>query len=108
MGDVDGDGRDDIVTFTSGYDRRRVRVALRRGPLRAELLEVARPLRLRRRAARGGGLQRRRPGRRGRVHQGLTADVFVSLSTGGGFGPLGNRWHDRFAPGTDLPRPSVS
>ncbi|WP_053658720.1 hypothetical protein [Micromonospora sp. NRRL B-16802] len=42
-----------------------------------------------------------------RFTRGLTADVYVSLSTGGGLGAA-NRWHDQFAPGVDLPRPSVS
>ena len=40
--------------------------------------------------------------------RGTKADVYVALSSGGGgFGP-GVKWHDQFAPGTDLPRPSVS
>ncbi|MGW1062866.1 DUF2961 domain-containing protein [Micromonospora rubida] len=50
VGDVDGDGRTDIVTFTRG----------------------------------------------------ATADVYVALSTGTGFGP-GVKWHDFFAAGTETP-----
>ncbi|MET7747543.1 N-acetylmuramoyl-L-alanine amidase, partial [Micromonospora sp. NPDC005367] len=55
LGDFNGDGRADVVTFTRG----------------------------------------------------TAADVYVALSGGGRFGPTANRWHDQFAPGTDLPRPSV-
>ncbi|MGC4783333.1 N-acetylmuramoyl-L-alanine amidase [Micromonospora zamorensis] len=53
LGDVDGDGRDDIITFTQG-------------PLTA-------------------------------------SDVIVSLSTGSGFGAP-QKWHDLFAVGTEQPR----
>ncbi|TDC39177.1 hypothetical protein E1211_04885 [Micromonospora sp. 15K316] len=55
MGDFNGDGRTDVVTFTGG----------------------------------------------------TAADVYVALSDGGRFGPTADRWHDQFAPGDDLPRPSV-
>ncbi|HEY0639994.1 MAG TPA: FG-GAP-like repeat-containing protein [Pseudonocardiaceae bacterium] len=51
VGDVNGDGRDDLVTFTRG----------------------------------------------------TTGDVFVALSTGSGFGP-GVKWHDWFAVGAEQPR----
>ncbi|MEV4813344.1 hypothetical protein [Micromonospora avicenniae] len=39
--------------------------------------------------------------------RGGTADVYVALADDGRFGPTANRWHDQFAPGVDLPRPSV-
>ncbi|BCJ75434.1 hypothetical protein CS0771_49780 [Catellatospora sp. IY07-71] len=37
---------------------------------------------------------------------GGTGDVYAALSTGTAFGP-GQKWHDSFAPGTDLPRPGL-
>ncbi len=55
VGDVDGDGRADVVTYTGGS----------------------------------------------------TADVFVLLSDGTRYVQNGWKWHDSFAPGTDLPRPGL-
>ncbi|MBB5868291.1 hypothetical protein F4553_001670 [Allocatelliglobosispora scoriae] len=38
---------------------------------------------------------------------GTPADVYVSLSDGGRFVQNGWKWHDQFASGTDLPRPGL-
>ncbi|MDX5459629.1 DUF2961 domain-containing protein [Micromonospora tulbaghiae] len=108
VGDVDGDGRDDVVTFTRGTT----------GDVFVSLSDgnrfVQNSSKWHDHFAFGDEL----PGLGdftgdGRADvvtytRGLTADVYVAPSTGGGFGPPGNRWHDQFAPGTDLPRPSVS
>jgi hypothetical protein len=107
LGDVDGDGRDDVVTFTRGTTGD-VFVALSDGTR-----FVAQAARWHDWFCVGDEL----PGigdfdGDGRADlvtytRGATADVWVALSTGGGFGP-GVKWHEQFAPGTDLPRPSVS
>ncbi|MFG1742514.1 FG-GAP-like repeat-containing protein, partial [Micromonospora chalcea] len=108
VGDVDGDGRDDIVTFTRGTTGD-VFVSLSDGTR-----FVQHSWKWHDHFAFGDELpgvgDYNGDGRADVVTftRGLTADVFVSLSTGGGFGPPGNRWHDQFAPGADLPRPSVS
>ncbi|MFV2116062.1 DUF2961 domain-containing protein [Micromonospora sp. LOL_025] len=107
LGDVDGDGRDDVVTFARGTTGD-VFVALSDGTR-----FVAQAGRWHDWFAVGDEL----PGigdfnGDGRADvvtytRGTRADTYVALSTGGGFG-AGVRWHDQFAPGTDLPRPSVS
>jgi hypothetical protein len=38
--------------------------------------------------------------------RGDTADVYVSLSRGDAFGPVGTPWHSHFAVGDEWPRPS--
>ncbi|MFI6823537.1 DUF2961 domain-containing protein [Micromonospora sp. NPDC050187] len=107
LGDVDGDGRDDVVTFTRGTTGD-VFVALSDGTR-----FVPQAGRWHDWFAVGDELPGigdvNGDGRADLVTytRGSTADVYVTLSTGGGFG-AGVRWHDRFAPGTDLPRPSVS
>ncbi|MGC4897580.1 DUF2961 domain-containing protein [Micromonospora sp. DT31] len=108
LGDVDGDGRDDIVTFTRG-SAGDVFVSLSDGTR-----FVQNAWKWHDNFAVGDDLPGvgdfNGDGRADvvRFTRGLTADVYVSLSTGGLFGPTANRWHDQFAPGADLPRPSVS
>ncbi|MEH1014368.1 VCBS repeat-containing protein [Micromonospora sp. CPCC 206060] len=107
MGDVNGDGRDDIVTFTRGATGD-VFVSLSDGTRFVpqagkwhDWFVVGDEL--------PGIGDFNGDGRADVVTytRGTRADVYVALSTGGGFG-AGTRWHDQFAPGTDLPRPSVS
>lgn len=105
-GDVDGDGRDDVVTFTRGttadvfvslsdgsrfvQDNWRWHdffaagteapgIADVTGDGRADILAFTR---------------------------GDTADVWVAASTGQSFGPSAT-WHDQLAPGNQFPRPSL-
>ncbi|MEW2384018.1 DUF2961 domain-containing protein [Micromonospora sp. NPDC047707] len=107
VGDVNGDGRDDILAFTRGtaadvfvslsdggrfvqdnwkwHDRFAVGteapgVGDFNGDGRADIVTFTR---------------------------GTAADVFVSLSDGGRFVQSGWKWHDHFATGTELPRPSA-
>ncbi|MEH1163821.1 DUF2961 domain-containing protein [Micromonospora sp. CPCC 205539] len=108
LGDVDGDGRDDVVTFTRGATAD-VFVSLSDGSR-----FVQQGWRWHDNLAVGDEL----PGvgdvnGDGRADvlaftRASTADVYVALSEGGRFTPQAGRWHDQFAPGTDLPRPSVS
>jgi hypothetical protein len=103
VGDFDGDGRDDIVTFTRGDDHK-VYVALSDGT----------------RFAGDGWLWHDRfcygtevpsvgdfdgDGRDDVVTftRGTTGDVYVSRSDGGRFTDTGARWHDNFAFGTETP-----
>ncbi|MEV0431302.1 DUF2961 domain-containing protein [Micromonospora sp. NPDC050495] len=108
LGDVDGDGRDDIVTFTRGLAGD-VFVSLSDGSRFGQnawkwhdafALGDALP----------GVGDFNGDGRADVVSftRGTEADVYVALSDGGRFGPAADRWHDQFAPGSDLPRPSVS
>jgi hypothetical protein len=39
--------------------------------------------------------------------RGTTADVYVARSTGGGFAGTGVRWHNWFAPGSEIPQPGI-
>ncbi len=100
-GDVDGDGRADVITFTRG-PAADVYVALATGSgfgasakwhdffaVDAEYPEVG--------DVNGDGLADLITFTRG-----AAADVFVALSTGTGFGP-GVKWHDHFAVGTERP-----
>ncbi|SCF34826.1 DUF2961 domain-containing protein [Micromonospora chaiyaphumensis] len=108
LGDVDGDGRDDIVTFTRGAA----------GDVFVSLSDGTRFVQNAWKWHDTFALGEELPGvgdfnGDGRADvvtftRGTGADVYVSLSDGGRFGPTANRWHDQFAPGTDLPRPSVS
>ncbi|MFI6273513.1 DUF2961 domain-containing protein [Micromonospora zamorensis] len=108
VGDVDGDGRDDILTFTRGTA----------GDVFVSLSDGTRFVQNAWKWHDSFALGDDLPGVGDfngdgradvvRFTRGLTADVYVSLSTGGGLGPAVNRWHDQFAPGVDLPRPSVS
>ncbi|MGC4863743.1 DUF2961 domain-containing protein [Micromonospora sp. DT41] len=107
VGDVDGDGRDDILTFTRGTA----------GDVFVSLSDGTRFVQDAWKWHDSFALGDDLPGVGDfngdgradvvRFTRGLTADVYVSLSTGGGLGAA-NRWHDQFAPGVDLPRPSVS
>jgi len=102
VGDVNGDGRDDIVTFTRGT-LGDVYVGLSNGSsfgaglkwhdsfaLNAEFPAVG--------DVNGDGLDDLITFTRG-----TTGDVYVALSTGSGFGP-GLKWHDWFAVGAEQPR----
>lgn len=105
VADVNGDGREDIVTFTRG-SAADVYVALSTG------------------SGFGAGVKwhdffaagTEAPGLGdangdGRADiltftRGDLADVYVATSTGSAFGP-GLKWHDHFAAGTEIPRPSL-
>ncbi len=105
-GDFDGDGRDDVVTFTRGAaadvfvslsdgtrfvqnawkwhdffaaDAEAPGIADVNGDGKADILTFTR---------------------------GTTADVFAALSTGSAFGASA-KWHDQFATGNQIPRPSL-
>jgi hypothetical protein len=105
VGDVDGDGRDDVVAFTRG-DAADVYVARSTG---SSFSGTA----VRWHDAFAGGGQVpgvgdvTGDGRADAVAftRGGTADVVVAPSTGGGFGPSAT-WHGSFAAGTEWPRPS--
>ena len=68
VGDFNGDGKDDIVTFTRGDDRADVLVALSERRELRRAAAVARLLRARRRDPDRRRLQRRRQGRHRHVH----------------------------------------
>ena len=107
IGDFDGDGRDDIVTFTRGTSAD-VFVSLSNGTrfvqdgwkwhdnfaLGSEIPGV-------------GDFDG--DGRADIVTftRGDAADVFVSLSNGSAFVGNANKWHDHFATGTEWPQPSA-
>ncbi|WP_189160796.1 DUF2961 domain-containing protein [Lentzea pudingi] len=106
VSDVDGDGRDDIVTFTRGitgdvYAALSSGTSFRAGvkwhdhfAIGTETPALA--------DADGDG--------RGDVvtfTQSTTGDVFVSLSDGTRFVQIGGKWHDSFAFGQSLPQPSL-
>jgi hypothetical protein len=103
VGDFDGDGRDDVVTFTRGTDHKAF-VALSDGARFAGdgwLWSDA--------FCFGGEIPAvgdvDGDGRDDAVTftRGTTGDVFVSRSDGGRFRDTGLRWHDRFALGTETP-----
>ncbi|HEY0639063.1 MAG TPA: N-acetylmuramoyl-L-alanine amidase, partial [Pseudonocardiaceae bacterium] len=102
VGDVNGDGRDDIITFTRN-SLADVHVALSTGSSFTASAKWHDYF----------GLAGEHPGVAdvngdGRADlvvftRGTVADVFVALSTGTGFGP-GVKWHDFFAVGAEQPR----
>jgi hypothetical protein len=102
VGDVNGDGRDDIITFTRNADAD-VYVALSTGSGFAasakwhEFFGVA--------GESPGVADVNGDGRDDIVTftHGSLADVYVALSTGTGFGASA-KWHDAFAPGLTDPR----
>ncbi|MFI1197804.1 DUF2961 domain-containing protein [Micromonospora sp. NPDC020750] len=106
VGDVNGDGRDDIVAFTRGGT----------GDVFVSLSDGTRFVQNTWKWHGYFAVGDELPGLGdfngdGRMDvvtftRGTTADVYVALSTGSEFGSR-VRWHDQFAPGTDLPRPSV-
>jgi hypothetical protein len=107
VGDVNGDNKDDIVTFTRG-SAADVYVALSRGSYFA-----------------GTGVKwhdyfaagTEIPGvgdftGDGRADvatftRGGAADVYVARSTGSGFSGTGVKWHDYFAVGSEIPQPGI-
>ncbi|MEU6076362.1 DUF2961 domain-containing protein [Micromonospora sp. NPDC047074] len=107
VGDVNGDGRDDIVAFGQGTTGdvfvslsdggRFVQVGWKWHELFAAGTEVP------------GLGDVNGDGRADAVSftRGTAADVFVAVSEGGRFAPTPRKWHDRFATGTEFPRPSV-
>ncbi len=108
VGDVDGDGRDDIVTFTRGAT----------GDVFVSLSDGGRFVQQSWKWHDWFSVGDELPGLGdfngdGRADvvtftRGDTADVYVAPSEGGRFAPRSGRWHDQFAPRGDLPRPSVS
>ncbi|MEU6207715.1 DUF2961 domain-containing protein [Micromonospora musae] len=107
LGDVDGDGRDDIVTFTRGGT----------ADVFVSLSDGTRFVQNAWKWHENFAIGDETPGvgdfdGDGRADivtftRGTAADVYVARSDGGRFGPTANRWHDQFAPGDHLPRPSV-
>ncbi|MCW3842473.1 FG-GAP-like repeat-containing protein, partial [Micromonospora yasonensis] len=103
VGDVNGDGKDDIITFTQDANAD-VYVALSTGSSfvgtgakwhdwfapAGEVPAVA--------DVNGDGMDDIIT-----FTQGASADVYVALSNGSSFGP-GVRWHDAFSPGGETPR----
>jgi hypothetical protein len=107
VGDVNGDNRDDIVTFTRGAAAD-VYVALSRGSYFAGT-----GARWHDYFAAGSEI----PGvgdftGDGRADvatftRGAAADVYVARSTGRGFSGTGVKWHDYFAAGAEIPQPGI-
>ncbi|MER7893706.1 DUF2961 domain-containing protein [Micromonospora sp. NPDC094482] len=107
VGDVNGDGRDDIVAFTRGTA----------GDVFVSLSDGGRFVQDNWKWHDLFALGTELPGvgdfdGDGRADvvtftRGTTADAFVSLSDGGRFVQATWKWHDHFATGSELPRPSV-
>jgi hypothetical protein len=107
VGDVNGDNRDDIVTFTRGAAAD-VYVALSRGSYFAGT-----GVKWHDYFAAGSEI----PGvgdftGDGRADvatftRGAAADVYVARSTGRGFSGTGVKWHDYFAAGSEIPQPGI-
>jgi hypothetical protein len=106
-GDVNGDGRDDIVTFTQGTAAD-VFVSLSDGNR-----FVQNTWKWHEQFAAGTDVPGlgdfNGDGRMDAVSftRGSTGDVFVSQSDGGRFVEQGWKWHDHFTLGTEWPRPSL-
>ncbi|WP_245848197.1 glucosaminidase domain-containing protein [Lentzea kentuckyensis] len=107
VGDFNGDGKDDIATFTRG-DAADVYVALSTGSAFSGT-----SVKWHDHFAVGGET----PGvgdfnGDGKADivtftRGTTGDVYVSLSTGSGFSGDGVKWHDFFSIGAEIPAPAV-
>jgi hypothetical protein len=105
VADVNGDGRDDIVTFTRG-SAADVYVALSTGSGFGPGLKWHDNFAI---GTEAPGLGDTNGDGRADIltfTRGDLADVFVATSTGGAFGP-GLKWHDHFALSAEIPRPSV-
>jgi hypothetical protein len=104
IGDFNADGRDDIVTFTrgSGAD---VWVALSNGAGFGPSSRWHDSFAVGSEIPGAGDFNA--DGRDDIVTftREIGADVYVALSTGSGFSGTGQRWHDYFAPGAQIPQP---
>ncbi|MFB9627594.1 FG-GAP-like repeat-containing protein [Nonomuraea helvata] len=102
VGDVNGDGKDDIVTFTRGSNAD-VYVALSTGTSFGAGQKWHDWFALDGEFPALGDVNGDRKDDLIVFTQGSTADVYVALSTGTGFGAAA-KWHDDFAPGAEQPR----
>ncbi|MGI5499272.1 DUF2961 domain-containing protein [Lentzea sp. CA-135723] len=103
LGDVDGDGRADAVLFAGGKVTvaRSTGTAFGQAAVWHEHFAVGDEV--------PGVADFTGDGRADVVTftRGTSADVYVATSTGSGFAGDGVKWHDQFAFGAELPRPSV-
>ncbi|MDX8048586.1 DUF2961 domain-containing protein [Lentzea sp. BCCO 10_0798] len=103
LGDVDGDGRADAVTFSGGkvLVARSTRFAFGAAAVWHERFAVGDEV--------PGVADFTGDGRADVVTftRGGAGDVYVATSTGTGFAGDGVKWHDQFAFGVELPRPSI-
>ncbi|GIF86343.1 glycoside hydrolase family 172 protein [Catellatospora bangladeshensis] len=106
LGDADGDGRDDVITFSRGSTAD-VYVYRSSGTAFGTPVKWHDSFAIGTETPGVGDFDG--DGRADVVTYtgGSTADVFVSLSDGSRYVQNGWKWHDGFAPGTDLPRPGL-
>ncbi|RVX41602.1 VCBS repeat protein [Nonomuraea polychroma] len=103
-GDVTGDGKDDVVTFSHGTSAD-VYVAPSTGTSFGTAAKWHDNFALSGEIPAVGDVNGDGKDDIVTFTRGSGADVYVSLSTGAGFGP-GAKWHDHFAAGTEWPQPS--
>ncbi|MEU6720278.1 FG-GAP-like repeat-containing protein [Nonomuraea sp. NPDC046802] len=101
VGDVDGDGKDDIVTFTRGTTND-VYVALSTGNGFGPAKKVHDHFAPAGEQPRVGDFDGDGKADIAAFTSNNLADVYVAKSTGSGFGP-GEKWHDFFAPAGEFP-----
>lgn len=105
-GDFDGDGRDDVVTFTRG-SAADVYVSLSDGGRFVQDGVKWHDFFATGEEAPGiGDVNGDGKADVLTFTRGTAADVYAALSTGTGFGP-GTKWHDQLALGGEIPRPSL-